>query len=278
MQQTARAQIDPYSTERRLQTIYCTTYSKVREKHRIDILKLEDPTYDRNPHAKIRVVDGKYRVQGSRYLITLPVYVTEKLALFTGLFYGDGSLIDPKLAARSGTWRIDFAEGDKEVVAILARLGKEIFDVDFKVQHRGTWHVAHARNKVIYRFLSNICGHPTGRKTGKLQFPKIFRFSNVCRKFLSGLFSTEGTIYLCYKAQPRIVLAMQEERLVKGIYRELKKICFKPTYTIEERGERKLHRISLYGLTQAKMFKEKIGFVGAKHKKLEMLLKQQITR
>ena len=246
--------------------------------HKIDLSMLEDPAYDRKPHAKIRVIEGKYRVQGSRYLVSLPTHVTEKLALFTGLFYGDGSLINPKSAARHGTWRIDFAEGDKEVVEIFARLGKEIFDVHFKVQLRGTWHVAYIRNKVIYRFLSNICGHPMGKKTGKLQFPKLFRFPDASRKFLSGLFSTDGTIYLCYKAQPRIALTMQENNLVKDIHEELMRLGFNPNYTAEERKGRKLHRTSLYGRIQAKMFKEKIGFVGAKHKKLEMLLKQQITR
>jgi len=238
----------------------------------IKISGLEDPTYDKKPHAKIHVINGKYRVQGSGYLVTLPTHITEELALFTGLLYGDGSLIDFKLAARSGTWRIDFAEGDKEVVKIFAILGKEIFNVDFKVQSRGTWHVAYTRNKVIYRFLSRICRHPTGKKTGKLRFPKIFRFLGVSQKFLSGLFSTEGTIYLCYKHQPRIVLSMQEEKLVREVHTELVRLGFKPTYTTEKRRGRKLHRISLYGLVQVKKFREEIGFVGVKNKKLEMLL------
>jgi hypothetical protein len=68
---------------------------------------------------------------------------------------------------------------------------------------------------------------------------------------------------------------MQEEKLVKEIHEELLRLGFKSRYITEERKGRKLYRISIYGLTQAKMFKEKIGFVGAKHKKLEMLLKQQ---
>lgn len=246
--------------------------------HQIDFSKLEDPVYDVKPHSKIREKEGKYYVQGSRYLVTLPNRATEKLALFIGLFYGDGSLVDSESAVRCGTWRIDFAEGDKEVVAIFARLGKEIFDIDFKVQSRETWHVAHIRNKIIYRFLSNICRHPTGRKSGRLKFPKIFRSPEVSQKFISGLFSTEGTVYPCYKTQPRIVLAMQEEELVKEVCKELIKLGFKPTYTTEERGERKLHRINLYGIVQAGRFKEKIGFVGVKYKKLEMLLKQQIAR
>jgi len=243
----------------------------------IKISGLEDPAHDKKPHAKIRVINGKYRVQGSGYLVTPPTHITEELALFTGLLYGDGSLMDFKSAARSGTWRIDFAEGDKEVVKIFAILGKEIFNVDFKVQSRETWHVAYARNKVIYRFLSRICRHPTGKKTGKLRFPKIFRFSGASRKFLSGLFSTDGTIYLCYKYQPRIVLTMQEEKLVREVYREFVRLGFKPTYTTEEKRGCKLHRISLYGIIQVKKFREEIGFVGAKNKKLEMFVKQQIT-
>jgi len=272
MQYAVRALVELGSNEARPGPICRTFSSPVHTAHQIDLSKLEDPTYDRKPHAKIRVINGKYHIQGSRYLVTLPVRVTEKLALFTGLFYGDGSLLDFKLAARHGTWRIDFAEGDKEVVVLFAKLGKEIFDVDFKMQSRRTWHVAYIRNKVIYRFLSNICGHPKGRKTGKLQFPEIFRFQDASRKFLTGLFSTEGTIYLCYKTQPRIVLSMQEEKLVKEIYEELIRSSFNPTYTIEKKRGRELHRISLYGLTQVKMFKEKIGFVGTKNKKLEMLL------
>ncbi|MDI6884429.1 MAG: LAGLIDADG family homing endonuclease [Hadesarchaea archaeon] len=271
MQHAVRALVEPHDDEARFEAACCTLCS-TGQTYRIDLSKLEDPAYDRKPHAQIRVINGKYRVQGSRHVVTLPTHVTEKLALFTGLLYGDGSLINPKSAARQATWRIDFAEGDKEVVEIFARLGKEIFDADFKVQLRGTWYVAYTRNKVVYRFLSNICGHPAGRKTGRLHFPKIFRFPDVSRKFLSGLFSTEGTVYLCYKAQPRIVLTMQEEKLVKEIHEELMRLGFKPTFTTEERRGRKLHRISLYGLVQAKMFKEKIGFVGAKNKKLEMLL------
>lgn len=273
MQYTVRALVESWENEARFDAT-CHAFSMVQIAHKINLSKLEDSAYDRKLHAKIRVIKGKYRVQGSRYLVTLPTHVTEKLALFTGLFYGDGSLLNSKSAARNGTWRIDFAEGDKEVVEIFARLGKEIFDVDFKMQFRGTWHVAYIRSKVIYRFLSNICGHPTGRKTGKLQFPKIFRFPNASRKFLSGLFSTEGTIYLCYKTQPRLVLTIQEEKLIKEIYEELMRLGFRPTYTVEERSGRRLHRISLYGRVQAQMFEEKIGFVGAKGKKLEMLLKQ----
>ena len=244
----------------------------------IDLSKLIDPVYDVKSHSRIRVANGKYYVQGSGYLISLPSHVTEKLALFVGLFYGDGSLVSSKSAARFSTWRIDFAEGDKELVTIFARLGKEIFNLDFDVQSRLSWHVAHARNKIIYRFLSNICGHPAGRKTGMLHIPNIFRLSTATEKFLSGLFSTEGTVYPCYKSQPRIVIAMQEEGLMNEIYEELIRLGFSPTRNTEVRGKRRLHRVALYGFVQARMFKERIGFLGAKNKKLEMLLKQQIAR
>jgi hypothetical protein len=239
--------------------------------YQIDLSKLEDLEYDNKTHAKIRLIGGRYRVQGSRYLVTLPAYVTKKLALFLGLFYGDGSLVNFKSAARNGSWRIDFEEGDEEVVRLFAKLGKEIFNVDFKVRCRGTWHAAYVRSKIVYRFLSKICGHPTGRKTGKLLLPKVLISSNARCEFLKGIFSTEGTIYLCYKDQPRIALTMQEKKLMDEIHKELVKLSFKPAYSVENRGDRKLYKISLYGREQANLFERKIGFIGAKCRKLRKL-------
>lgn len=239
----------------------------------IDLSKLEDPVYDKKSHAKIRAIGNRHRVQGSRYLVILPTRVTEKLALFLGLFYGDGSLANFTSAAQDSAWRIDFGEGDEEVVKLFAKLGKEIFNVDFKVQPRGTWHASYVRSKIVYRFLSNICGHPTGRKTGKPQFPRILRSSNTRREFLKGIFSTEGTVYLCYKNQPRIALVMQEEKLMREIGGEIVKLGFEPTHSVEKRGRRKLYKIGLYGCTQARLFKEKIGLMGTKGRKLEELLR-----
>ena len=240
--------------------------------YQVDLSKLEDLEYDDEAHAKIRLIGERYRVQGSRYLVSLPTHATEKLALFLGLFYGDGSLVNFESAARNGSWRIDFTEGDEEVVRLFAKLGKEIFNVDFKVQYRKTWYAAYVRSKIVYRFLSKICGHPTGRKTGKLLFPEVLMFSNTCCEFLKGIFSTEGTVYLCNKNQPRIALTMQEEKLMNEIYEKLVTLGFRPTRSVETKGERKLYKISLYGQEQAKLFKEKIGFMGAKRRKLEELL------
>jgi hypothetical protein len=243
--------------------------------YQINISKLEDPEHDSKAHARVRLIGKRYGVQGSRYLVALPTHMTKKLALFLGLFYGDGSLVSFKSAARNGSWRIDFSEGDEEVVRLFAKFGKEVFDVDFKVQCRGTWYATYTRSKIVYRFLSRICGHPTGRKTGKLRFPEVLISSNARCKFLKGIFSTEGTVYSCNVNQPRIALTMQEEKLTDEMYKELKKLGFKPAYSVEKREKRKLYKISLYGRKQAKLFGQKIGFIGAKRRKLEKLLMGQ---
>jgi hypothetical protein len=213
----------------------------------LNIRRLADPNYDTGPHARVRRLDGRYTVQGSHHITTLPTEPSTKLAVLYDLVCGDGSLIGTASAMKRGKWRIEFCETDPSVVSEYVRLTRDMFGVTPIIRKRRNWIEAYYCSKIIYRFYSRVLGHPVGKKTGSLKIPTAFNQKpRLLFGFLKGLFTAEGSVK--QERNVRIFLAMQAPLLVSQIASTLRSAKFHPhEYWYSMKG-RRLHCVYIYGL------------------------------
>ncbi len=187
------------------------------------------------------------------------------------MLYGDGHICPRDYAARNGKWRIDFSEGDAEVLEAYAFLTKKVFNVTPGTRKRGNWSEIYYCSRIVYEYYTTLGGHPTGKKTGKLSIPNVARDCDaVLRGFICGLFSVEGSVK--DKRYVRLTIEMLEPRLLAELRRYLFSLNLRPhTYKYEKRGKT-MHGLYLYGPEDTAHFLKKFGLIGAKRSRLVRFL------
>lgn len=207
-------------------------------------------------------------VKGSSHRVSIP-NLNKKLALFLGLLWGDGWLLNRNIAKTNGNWRIGLVEDDLPLINNFALLVEDLFRIKPKLCDRITKIEVYFNSRIVYDFLNLKFNFPDGEKIGKLRVPKQILFSKRCTlAFLSGLFSTDGSFTL-YKGYPRIQFDSATFEFVKEVESILTDLDFNPRfYTYNRSNGNKLYGIHLNGVKQVCLFNKLIGFIGEKANKL----------
>lgn len=141
------------------------------------------------------------------------------------------------------------------------------------MQRRGNWWEEYYCSRIAYEYFTSIAEHPTGKKTGTLEIPRIAaQDRKFCQGFICGLFSVEGSV----KAgrYPRLSIEMLEPKLIKQVSKALESFGIQThTYDYPKAGKR-MYGAYVYGANNLDKFLRRIGLVGRKRDKLTRLLSQ----
>lgn len=212
-----------------------------------------------------------YGVKGSRYIVFWPHLLTYELGVLLGMLYGDGHLVSRRGAKEAGKWRIEFCEGDREIIESYVRLTKSLFNLKPIVRQRENWWDAYYCSRIAYEWLTSAGEHPTGKKLGKLLLPRITRENDdILRGFTCGLFSVEGSVKL--GKYLRITLEMLEPRLVKDVFETLQSNGISAHIYHYDKGAKAMYGTYVYGKADAALFLPRFGLLGNKREKLASFL------
>lgn len=210
-----------------------------------------------------RDLEGFFYVKGSVHRIRIPGKVTGELALFLGLLWGDGWLVNRESAQVSGTWRVGIVGNDPAVIETFLEACVSLFNVRPLVCDRITKTEAYVNNRILYELLARRFGMPTGEKIGKLRIPvEVCADASFLRMFLRGLFSTDGT-YTCYNGYPRVAFYSATPELARQVAGALEGLGFRPRIAVWNKAVwNPIFAVRLNGKAQVSLFEETIGFIG----------------
>jgi len=158
--------------------------------------------------------------------------LSNNLAEFFGILFGDGSILDRGRIHRTGislNLTEDFIYKDYVVQLML-----KLFGIKPRVRERkdeGKFDIE-VNSKVISKFLLYL-GFPKGKKSNKLIIPNwISENKKFSQKFLKGLVDTDGSLFFAkrgtYKlnAYPVIEIKIIDERFIKQLHKIIKSLGF----------------------------------------------------
>lgn len=170
-----------------------------------------------------------FKAQGAKS-VTLPKFLSPKLAYFVGYFLGDGSLKDiNKTYSRFGRFEHKMKICDEFLVQveIIQALFEGLFGLKLpirleRVEKGERLYYVEITNKPIYRFLTQVFGFPSGSKTDFVEIPKIILGAPTEIKawFLRGLFDAEGgtrAVEAGFNSQPRIKIKMKSKEFISAL-------------------------------------------------------------
>lgn len=232
---------------------------------KIDVKKLK---------LKVYADKGYIHVKGSSHKVNIP-NLDEDMALFLGMLWGDGWIVNRSAAKTKGQWRIGIVEDDRSLIRYFIYLTEKIFSIKPKINDRKTKLEAYFNSRIVYEILNRTYAFPDGEKIDKLRIPKdIIKSKKLSMAFLKGLFSTDGK-FTIYKQYPRVGLDSATLSLIKDVEKVLSKNNFNPrVYTWNRKDGNKLYGLYLNGLNQVNLFHWNIGFVGEKANKLQTFINQ----
>lgn len=220
---------------------------------------------------------GKFiYLKGSHHRVREKIPLDGKLALFLGLLFGDGWVVDRENANKHYDWTLGIVEDDKFLIKHLTVLIKDIFNIDPVIFYRKRitkYYEIRINNKIIYEFITKNFDFSTSFKKDKLHIPKqILEDNYLSRMFLQGLFSTDGA--LVFSADyPRISLSSASHDFIVEVNTLLKKLGFDPHINkYNRKNGNLLYNVRLNGMLQANLFYDKINFVGEKTSRLKNLI------
>jgi intein/homing endonuclease len=166
--------------------------------------------------------------------IRIPKIKSEKLAEFFGILSGDGYLLIKGRIHRFGI-TLNLTEDEKYRHYVIS-LVNELFDVFPSTLirvYQNTFEIF-INSKAITGFIKSL-GFPNGIKMNKLQIPPwILRRKKFIRRFLRGLFDTDGCLFFAkrgtYKLNeyPVIEIKSYDKYFISSVAEALKIIGFKP--------------------------------------------------
>lgn len=133
----------------------------------------------------------------------------------------------------------------------------------------------HIFNKKLTQFFNSL-GIESGPKLNVCIPPAIMKSKKLLKRFLRGLFDTDGSLYFDknYSAKiqinnhPIIKLGTVSEKLAKDVFNSLKWIGLNPRIKNPYKGKRdkhKVHTVLIYRKQDIQLFIDKIGFKNSKH-------------
>jgi len=120
--------------------------------------------------------------------------MTEEFSKIIGALCADGHITTKSKA----DYIIQLADGDRTAVFAFQRWIKNTFGIEYKVKKDYTtncWRID-INNKIIGRYLVDIIGFPTGKKSATIRIPKIIKESNakVQKAFIIGVMTFDGGV------------------------------------------------------------------------------------
>ncbi|PIN99107.1 MAG: hypothetical protein COT90_01110 [Candidatus Diapherotrites archaeon CG10_big_fil_rev_8_21_14_0_10_31_34] len=169
--------------------------------------------------------------------INLPKKLNPKLAYFVGYFLGDGGLKDIKktyLKTRRFEHKIIVGDEFLEQIKKIKKLFYELFGAVFpirteRIQKGEQLYYLNPTNKVIYRFLTEVFGVPSGKKYETLKVPILIEnsFPEIKKWFIRGVFDADGdtrAVERGLNSQPRIKLRMKSHNFIKSMKEILQEV------------------------------------------------------
>lgn len=211
-----------------------------------------------------------YYVKGSKHRITIPKLGPE-LALFVGMIYGDGWLVSRPKDLSKGRWGIGLVEGDIEVVGKFINLGKDLFNLNFKLyvkKRKSYYYEVRANSRILYEFLFQNFELLGGFKSKIIKTPKIIKQNCLIEPFFKGLFSTDGSLSKKILSYSTISIDMITE-----IEIFLKNNGFNPKINIQLKDRKNpLYTLRIRGFSELFQFEQLIGISGKKDKLLKEII------
>ncbi|MFH0736940.1 MAG: LAGLIDADG family homing endonuclease [Candidatus Micrarchaeota archaeon] len=127
----------------------------------------------------------------------LPRRMNGELAYLLGYIMGDGHLSNPKDFISNGSKynaEIRITTADESHLKYLQCIFSRHFAYVPPLYREGNFYRLVGRSKTIHRFLSIICGIPTGNKKDKTCIPFSITSSEMHRFFLAGFFDSDGSV------------------------------------------------------------------------------------
>ncbi len=158
--------------------------------------------------------------------------INEKEAELIGMHIGDGTLY--KTNSNSIVWELRGSIHEQDYYEYVAKLLKEIFNLDIKPKFRGSnSYGIQTCNKTITSFFTKN-GFKPGKKVYTVRIPKHIKSANdsVKKAFVRGLFDTDGCIYFdmnrtSYHYYPRIEFSFASHNLIIDLSVVLKELGFR---------------------------------------------------
>ena len=195
---------------------------------------------------------NKYFFKRSQQKVTLPCKESKELCRLLGIIHGDGNL---------SCNRIVITERYKEAHEMIANLFKKLFSVKvnlFQDKKRNSYY-SHIKNKMIYKFLTEVLELPNGAIRESLKLPKFIKKISfkMQREYVGGLFDAEGWLT---KRQAHIGFSMTNKEIRDFVSDILIKSKIKHTISFRNRRKNKEYEIHIYGKENLKRFQKEIGF------------------
>ncbi len=201
--------------------------------------------------------------------------ITPEIAELLGALAGDGFI--GNYGKRKQQFIIQFAghaKQDRKYLEYLAIILKKInpkIHIGYRFRGNAMWRTIYS--KELFHILKEEFNFPVGKKGDYLQIPpKIKEKDQLIRKFIRGVFDTDGCLYYdCRKAYktpyPRIRLEIISQKLFKEIASYLSKHFKMYIRSNQRQGMQRTYILEIYGHKQLKKWLKIIGFSNEKHTK-----------
>jgi len=202
-----------------------------------------------------------------------PKLYNKKLAEFTGIMLGDGSIGKYKCKKGDGTSNtqrciaVTLSSDEKEFSEYVISLFNDLFDINPSVRQKNNENVIEVRSfrQDLFKFLTTKLGLRTSPKWNRAEIPEIYLGDNYRKEVLRGYFDTDGSVVLTDNngtLYPRLEMKISPSPMQKQFVRVLENENFNfGNYDI---GKRKI-RIQMNGKSQLQKWLKEIGFANRKH-------------
>ncbi len=210
--------------------------------------------------------------------------LNEDEAVIIGLIIGDGSV--PNCSIRK-SYCVNFSKKDYDLHLFLEKKVKKLFPntIIRRYTYKGgeglisnhkscyeTYYKSFLNSKEFRRWIEKYI--PVGKKSEIVEIPKEILNSNkkIKAKFLSGLFSTDGSVSFMPKKKPKICYSSKSEKLVRQIKNLLVEFgirsqIYETKLKYDKGGYYILYQLSICGSQSIKNFKQ-IGFIQKRKKEI----------
>ena len=203
----------------------------------------------------------------------IPKLTDERLAEFTGLMLGDGSIGEYKCKKGDGTSNlqrsvnITISSEEKEFGDYIQGLVKELFNIKMNRRVKNKENVLELRTfrKDLFNFVTKDLGLKKSPKWDRASIPEIYLNNELENAVLRGYFDTDGSVVLTDNngtLYPRLEMKISPSPMQKQFEQILDRRKFRfGSYDIGK-GKK---RIQMNGKTQLKKWQREIGFSNNKH-------------
>lgn len=202
-----------------------------------------------------------------------PELKEKKLAEFTGIMLGDGSIGEYECKKGDGTTNtqrsvaVTLSSEEEEFSEYVISLFNDLFNISPAIREKKNENVIEIRSfrKNLFNFLTKDLGLKVSPKWDRAKIPEIYENDDHRREVLRGYFDTDGSVVLTDNngtLYPRLEMKISPSPMQNQFVEILEKENFNfGNYDI---GKGKV-RIQMNGKTQLQKWLNEIGFANRKH-------------